>query len=96
MLKALRKEPRHRYASVEQLAEDVRRYLGGHPVLAREGTLLDAAPSLDVAPRLGGLDFEVEVRPLFTRPRVPDPAAAEGSGAANPSPTPRGSPLSRG
>jgi len=40
VLKALRKEPRHRYASVEQLAEDVRRYLGGHPVLAREGTVL--------------------------------------------------------
>lgn len=40
VLKALRKEPRHRYASVEQLAEDVRRYLEGHPVFAREGTLL--------------------------------------------------------
>ncbi|MBW3631204.1 MAG: DUF932 domain-containing protein [Gemmatimonadetes bacterium] len=35
----------------------------------REGTLLDAAPSLHDALRLGGLDFEVEVRPLFTRPQ---------------------------
>ncbi|HEV7505245.1 MAG TPA: serine/threonine-protein kinase [Thermoanaerobaculia bacterium] len=40
VLKALRKEPRHRYGSAEQLAEDVRRYLAGHPVLARRGTLL--------------------------------------------------------
>ncbi|MFY9822225.1 MAG: serine/threonine-protein kinase [Thermoanaerobaculia bacterium] len=40
VLKALRKEPRQRYASAEQLAEDVRRYLDGHPVLARRGTLL--------------------------------------------------------
>ena len=40
VLKALRKEPRHRYASAEQLAEDIRRYLAGHPVLARRGTLL--------------------------------------------------------
>ncbi|MCP4654609.1 MAG: tetratricopeptide repeat protein, partial [bacterium] len=38
VLKALRKEPRHRYASVEQLAEDVRRHLEGLPVLARRGT----------------------------------------------------------
>jgi phage/plasmid-like protein (TIGR03299 family) len=45
----------------------------------REGTLLDAAPSLEDALRLGGLDFEVEVRPLFTCPRAPDyaPAVAE-------------------
>jgi len=38
VLKALRKEPQHRYASVEQLAEDVRRHLEGLPVLARKGT----------------------------------------------------------
>ncbi len=34
-LKALRKEPERRYASVEQLAEDLRRHLTGHPVSAR-------------------------------------------------------------
>lgn len=34
-LKALRKEPRSRYAAVEQLADDVRRYLTGLPVAAR-------------------------------------------------------------
>ena len=35
---ALRKEPARRYASVDQLAEDVRRYLQGLPVIARKGT----------------------------------------------------------
>ncbi len=39
VLKALRKEPTRRYGSVEQLAEDVRRFLSGRPVLARPGTL---------------------------------------------------------
>jgi non-specific serine/threonine protein kinase/serine/threonine-protein kinase len=32
---ALRKEPERRYPSVEQLSEDLRRYLEGYPVLAR-------------------------------------------------------------
>jgi serine/threonine-protein kinase len=40
VLKALRKEPRQRYLSAEELAEDVHRHLAGHPVLARRGTLL--------------------------------------------------------
>jgi non-specific serine/threonine protein kinase/serine/threonine-protein kinase len=35
ILKALRKEPQRRYASVEQFSEDIRRYLEGLPVLAR-------------------------------------------------------------
>lgn len=34
-LKALRKEPERRYGSVEQLSEDLRRYLAGLPVAAR-------------------------------------------------------------
>ena len=34
VLKALRKEPERRYASVEQLAEDIRRHLQGLPVMA--------------------------------------------------------------
>jgi tetratricopeptide (TPR) repeat protein/tRNA A-37 threonylcarbamoyl transferase component Bud32 len=37
VLKALRKEPDARYASVEQLTEDIRRHLAGLPVLARRG-----------------------------------------------------------
>ena len=36
VLQALRKEPRRRYASVEQLAEDLRRHLEGRPVSARQ------------------------------------------------------------
>ena len=37
VMRALRKEPQHRYGSVEQFAADVRRYLGREPVLARQG-----------------------------------------------------------
>ena len=35
VLKALRKEPEERFASVEAFADDLRRHLTGHPVLAR-------------------------------------------------------------
>jgi len=38
VLKSLRKEPQHRYASVEQMAEDIRRHLEGLPVLARRNS----------------------------------------------------------
>ena len=38
VLKALRKEPKQRYGSVEQFAEDIRRFLDGLPVKARRGT----------------------------------------------------------
>ena len=38
LLKALRKEPERRYASVEQFSEDIRLYLAGRPVSARKGT----------------------------------------------------------
>jgi non-specific serine/threonine protein kinase/serine/threonine-protein kinase len=37
-LKALRKDPRDRYGSVDQMAEDIRRHLDGRPVLARRNT----------------------------------------------------------
>jgi non-specific serine/threonine protein kinase/serine/threonine-protein kinase len=39
VLMALRKEPSRRYASAEQLSEDLRRHLEGMPVLARKDTL---------------------------------------------------------
>jgi len=39
LLKALRKEPRERYLTAEQMASDVRAYLEGQPVGARQGTL---------------------------------------------------------
>ncbi len=35
VLKAMHKDPARRYASVEQFAEDIRRHMSGHPVLAR-------------------------------------------------------------
>ena len=38
VLKALRKEPEHRYSSVEQLADDLRRHVEGLPVLAARGS----------------------------------------------------------
>jgi non-specific serine/threonine protein kinase/serine/threonine-protein kinase len=38
VLKALRKEPRQRYASVEQMSDDLRRYTLGLPVEARAGS----------------------------------------------------------
>ncbi len=38
LLKALRKLPQERYASVEHFAEDIRRHLEGRPVAARKGT----------------------------------------------------------
>jgi eukaryotic-like serine/threonine-protein kinase len=39
VLKAMRKEPQRRYASVEQFSEDIRRHLVGLPVLARKDTI---------------------------------------------------------
>ena len=39
VLKALRKEPERRYASVQDFSEDVRRHLEGRPVSARKDTL---------------------------------------------------------
>jgi serine/threonine protein kinase/tetratricopeptide (TPR) repeat protein len=39
VLMALRKEPERRFGSVEELGQDIRRYLAGLPVLARPDTL---------------------------------------------------------
>ncbi len=38
ILKALRKEPERRYASAEQFAEDIRRFMHGLPVMAAQGS----------------------------------------------------------
>lgn len=40
IMRALRKEPEHRYGSVEQLVTDIRRYLAREPVTARQGNWL--------------------------------------------------------
>jgi non-specific serine/threonine protein kinase/serine/threonine-protein kinase len=39
VLKAIRKAPGERYASADQLSEDIRRHLEGRPVLARKSTV---------------------------------------------------------
>jgi len=39
VLKALRKDPAHRYGTAAELAADIERHLAGLPVLARRGTL---------------------------------------------------------
>ncbi len=39
LMMALRSEPERRYASVAQFADDLRRYLSGQPVMARDDTL---------------------------------------------------------
>ncbi len=46
ILLALRKEQEQRYSSVERLADDLRRFQDGHPVLARQGNLLYRAGKL--------------------------------------------------
>src|SRR4051812_40309603 len=38
VLKALRKEPEQRYASAQELADDIRRHRARHPVLAQRQT----------------------------------------------------------
>jgi eukaryotic-like serine/threonine-protein kinase len=40
VMRALRKEPQHRYNSIEQLASDIRRFLTREPVQARQGNWL--------------------------------------------------------
>ncbi len=55
VLMALRKEPERRYRSVEQFGEDVRRYLCGLPVIAREDTVGYRAGKFVARHRLGVL-----------------------------------------
>jgi len=53
VLRALRKEPEHRYPLVRQLAEDVERYLTGQPVSATKPTLRYRCGKLMKRNRLG-------------------------------------------
>ncbi len=54
---ALRKEPSRRYASVQQLSDDVARHLDGMPVSAREDTLFYVAGKLVKRNKLASLAF---------------------------------------
>lgn len=53
VLTALRKEPQRRFASAEQLAEDIWRYLEGLPVKARRGSSLYRASKFTRRHRVG-------------------------------------------
>ncbi len=53
VLKAMRKEPRERYASAEQLSEDLRRHLAGLPVGAQTGHFTYRASKFVRRHRLG-------------------------------------------
>jgi serine/threonine-protein kinase len=81
-LKALRKAPADRYASVAELAEDLRRWAAGEPVLARRGTwsyrarrfagrhALSVAVSLGVVVLVAGLTTVYTVRLARERDRA--------------------------
>ena len=53
LLKALRKEPEQRYATAGELADDIRRYLEGRPILARRGTGMYRARKFVTRHRVG-------------------------------------------
>lgn len=53
VLKSLHKQPQHRYASAEQMAEDIRRHLDGLPVLARRDSLSYRATKFVIRHKLG-------------------------------------------
>ena len=53
VLKALRKEPEQRYASAQELADDIRRHLSGHMVIARKQTAVYRARRFARRHRLG-------------------------------------------
>jgi eukaryotic-like serine/threonine-protein kinase len=53
ILKALKREPDRRYLTVDALAEDLRRWLEGHPIAARRDTLLYRSGKFFTRHRLG-------------------------------------------
>jgi serine/threonine protein kinase/tetratricopeptide (TPR) repeat protein len=55
VLMAMRKEPARRYASVDQLANDIRRHLEGRPVIARHDTIAYRATKFIKRHKAGGL-----------------------------------------
>jgi serine/threonine protein kinase len=66
VLKALRKEPQRRYASVQEFSEDIRRHLEGLPVAASPDTLGYRAGKFVQRNRAGALAAAVVVVTLLT------------------------------
>jgi len=65
-LKALRREPERRYASAEELAEDIRRHLDRLPVRARPDTLVYRAQTFVARHRIGVAAAAVAVLSLVS------------------------------
>ena len=57
VLKAMAKEPESRYATAQELADDLRRFLEHKPIQARRPTLLGAGGEVGTATSLGGHFF---------------------------------------
>ena len=68
VLKAMQKEPARRYASVEQLSEDIRRHLEGLPIAARPDTSIYRAVKFVRRHRLGVVSAAAVVAALGRRP----------------------------
>jgi len=65
VLKALRKEPQRRYASVQEFAEDIRRHLAGLPVTARHDTFTYRAGKFIKRHKAGGVAAVVVILALL-------------------------------
>ncbi|HYZ83618.1 MAG TPA: protein kinase [Bryobacteraceae bacterium] len=63
---ALRKEPERRYPSVQQFAEDIRRYLQGLPITAREESLVDLASRMVRKNRLAAVAIALLIVSIVT------------------------------
>ena len=55
VLKAMAKEPAQRYATAQQMADDLKRFLADEPIRARRPTLADRAGRMVPAPSAAGL-----------------------------------------
>lgn len=83
VMRALRKEPQHRYSSVERLVADIRHYLADEPVQARQGNWLYYSQrfirrhTMAVAASVGFLIFVTAVAVVMSIQRQSIAAALE-------------------